>query len=49
MARIENDRIVETAKEARGGVTGHGVRGMEVWGITAVVILFAAVYLYFFV
>jgi hypothetical protein len=48
MARIENDRIVETAKEARGGVTGHGVRGMVVWGITAGVMLFAAGYLYFF-
>ena len=48
MARIEHDRIVETTREARGGVSGQGVRGMVIWGITAVVVLFAAVYLYFF-
>ena len=48
MARIERDRIVETTREARGGVTGQGVRGMVIGGTVAAVVLFAIVYLFFF-
>jgi hypothetical protein len=48
MPHVEDDRIVETKTEARAGVTGHGVRGMLIGGVTAVVVLFVIVFLIFF-
>ena len=44
----EGNRIVETAAEARGGVTGHNVRYVLAAGTVGVVVLFVGVYLYFF-
>lgn len=48
MPRVENDRIVETPAEARAGVTGHNVRYVLMASTVAVVVLFLAVYLFFF-
>lgn len=48
MPQREGDRIVETANEARGGVTGHGVRYVLAFGIVSCAVLFLAIYLYFF-
>ncbi|HZT26702.1 MAG TPA: hypothetical protein VFA57_13470 [Pseudolabrys sp.] len=44
----EGDRIVQSTTEARGGETGHNVRYMLAGGIALVVILFVAVYFYYF-
>jgi hypothetical protein len=44
----DGNRIVETATEARAGVTGHNVRIVLAAGTFGVVVLFAAVYLWFF-
>jgi hypothetical protein len=49
MPHVENDRIVETATEARAGVTGQGVRYVLAFGTVGVIVLFTIVYLYFFV
>ncbi len=48
MATRENDHIVESATEARAGVTGHNVRYVLMAGTAGVVALFAIVYLSFF-
>lgn len=48
MARTENGRVVESATEARAGVTGHNVRYVLTFGILGVAVLFAVVYIYFF-
>jgi hypothetical protein len=48
MPQRQGDRIVESATEARAGVTGHNVRYVLAIGIAAVALLFAAVYLYYF-
>lgn len=48
MARYENNRIVETATEARQGVTGHNVRYVLSMGTIGVIVLFAIVYVAFF-
>lgn len=48
MAKVENGRIVETATEARAGERGPSVRNVLVVSTTAVVVLFAIIYLYFF-
>jgi len=48
MAKVENGRIVESATEARAGERGPTVRNVLVISLTAVVVLFAIVYLYFF-
>ena len=45
MPRLEDDRIVETATEARAGATGHNVRYVLVIGIVSVCVLFAIAYL----
>ncbi len=42
----EGNQIVETPTEARAGATGHNVRYVLVSATLAVVVLFAAVYLY---
>jgi hypothetical protein len=49
MITQENDRIVANPIEARGGVTGHKARFVLFFSTAAVVVLFAAVYLFFFV
>ena len=49
MPERENDHIVATPDEARAGVTGHHVRTVLVAGTLGVAVLFAAVYLYYFV
>ena len=48
MPHVENDRIVETATEARAGTTGHNVRYVLAIGIAAIVTLFAIIYMVFF-
>jgi len=48
MPHKENDRIVETATEARAGVTGHNARYVLVFGTLGVIVLFGAIYLYYF-
>ncbi len=40
--------IVRNTVEARSGVTGHHVRVVLVVGVVALVIAFAAIYLYYF-
>ena len=44
----DQHQIVETATEARQGVTGHNVRYVLVWGIGGVVVAFVVIYLMFF-
>jgi hypothetical protein len=44
----QDGTLVETAAEARSGVTGHGVRYVLAWGMLGVVVAFAVVYLLFF-
>ena len=46
MARVEDNRIVESTTEARAAVTGHNVRYVLVISTLAVVVLFAVVYLF---
>ncbi|WP_168192869.1 hypothetical protein [Undibacter mobilis] len=48
MAKVENGRIVETATQARGGERGPSVRNVLIISTSAVVVLFAVIYLYFF-
>jgi hypothetical protein len=48
MPQREGDHIVETADEARGGVTGHGLRYVLAFSIVGCGALFLAVFLYFF-
>jgi hypothetical protein len=40
--------IVKTATEAREGVTGQGVRYVLVWSVAAVVVIFGALWLFYF-
>jgi hypothetical protein len=40
--------IVRTATEAREGVTGHNVRYVLLIGTAAVVVIFAALWLFYF-
>lgn len=49
MATRENDHIVESTVEARAGVTGHKARYVLLFSTALVVVLFAGVYLFFFV
>ena len=48
MPQVENHQLVETATEARAGVTGHHVRYLLLFGTLGVIALFAVVYTYFF-
>ena len=48
MAKIENEKIVETAVEARGAERGPTVRNVLVISLCLVVVAFAAVYFAFF-
>jgi hypothetical protein len=49
MPEMENDHIVETPDEARSAVTGHNVRYVLAAGTIGVTLLFAAIFLYYFV
>jgi hypothetical protein len=40
--------VVKTATEAREGVTGQGVRYVLIWSIAAVVVIFGALWLFYF-
>jgi hypothetical protein len=48
MAKVENERIVETAVEARGAERGPTVRNVLVWSLGLVVVAFAVIYFLFF-
>jgi len=48
MAERHGEQVVETATEARQGVTGHNVRYVLVWGIGGVIVAFVIVYFLFF-
>jgi hypothetical protein len=49
MNRTETEApIVKTATEAREGVTGHNVRYVLLFGTLAVIVLFAALWLFYF-
>jgi hypothetical protein len=48
MAQRNGGRIVESTTEARAGETGHNVRYVLAAGTVGLVVLFGAVYLYFF-
>jgi hypothetical protein len=45
MPRVENDKIEESATEARGAVTGQNVNYMLLISTLAVIVLFAVAYL----
>jgi hypothetical protein len=49
MPKVETDRIVKAATEARAGVTGQPMRYVPGFGVGGVIALFAASYLYYFV
>jgi len=48
MAKQEEGRIVETAKEARGAERGPSVRNVLVWSLGLVMAGFIVVYFIFF-
>ena len=48
MKDTEDNRIVESTKDARAAVTGHNVRYVLLAGTAAVIAIFAAIYVYFF-
>jgi hypothetical protein len=48
MARIENERVVETALEARGAERGPTVRNVLVYSLVFAVAALAVVYFAFF-
>jgi hypothetical protein len=48
MVKRENDKIVETALEARGAERGPTIRNVLVWSLCLLVIAFVAVYFAFF-
>lgn len=48
MARIENEKIVETAVEARGAERGPTVRNVLVASLCLVVVAFATIYFVLF-
>ncbi len=48
MPQVENNRVVESATEARAGVTGHNVRYVLAFSTLAAMGLFAIVALWFF-
>ena len=49
MNRTETEApIVRTATQAREGVTGHNVRYVLLFGTAAVIVIFAALWLFYF-
>jgi hypothetical protein len=49
MPQSDSKPIVESADEARAGVTGNNVRYVLLAGTAGVIVLFAIVFLYYFV
>ena len=45
MPQVEGDKIVESATEARGAVTGHNVNYVLLISTVAVIVLFVVAYL----
>jgi hypothetical protein len=45
MPRVEDERIVESATEARAAVTGHNVRYVLLISTLAVIVLLAVIYI----
>jgi hypothetical protein len=45
MQRLEDERIVESATEARAAITGHNVRYVLLISTLAVIVLFAVIYI----
>jgi hypothetical protein len=45
MPRVEDERIVESATEARAAVTGHNVRYVLLISTLAVIVLFTLIYI----
>ena len=45
MPRVEDERIVESATEARAAVTGHNVRYVLLISTLAVIVLFTVIYI----
>jgi len=48
MPKLEDQRVVETATEARGAERGPSVRNMLFWSLGLVIVGFAVVYFAFF-
>jgi hypothetical protein len=48
MPERHGEQIVETATEARQGVTGNNVRYVLVWSIGSVILVFVIIYFLFF-
>ncbi|HEU5017537.1 MAG TPA: hypothetical protein VFT69_06145 [Pseudolabrys sp.] len=48
MPELDDDPIVKNSNEARGGVTGHGVRYMLLVGVCVIIIAFIGVYVWNF-
>ena len=48
MPQRQGNTVIETPNEARAGVTGHGVRYVLAFGTAGCVVLFVALYVYFF-
>jgi hypothetical protein len=46
--RSDNRRIVKTTDEARDAVTGHNVRYVLYIGLAAIIVIFAALWFYYF-
>jgi hypothetical protein len=45
MPRVEDERIVKSATEARAAVTGHNVRYVLLTSTLAVIVLFTVIYI----
>jgi hypothetical protein len=48
MPDTHDTRVVKATTEARQGVTGHNVRTVLAVSLAAIVVLFAAIYLFYF-
>lgn len=48
MATTTEKPIIRTTTQAREGVTGHNVRYVLLFGTTAVIAVFAVIWLYYF-
>jgi hypothetical protein len=46
--RANERRTVVSTQQAREGVTGHNVRYVLGWGLAAVIVAFAIIFLFFF-
>ena len=48
MGKLENERVVETAVEARGAERGPTVRNVLIWSTALVIVAFAVIWFVFF-